>query len=211
MTTDCKPKIVLIHGIMNTGHIMYFLKWILERAGYECFAPTLKPIDGRGGIEQLSENLKHQIDSRYGNDERINIIGFSLGGIVARYYLQELEGHKRTESLFTIASPHHGSLWAYLPYPSKGVKQLRPNSQFLKALESTESNLNGLKLFSFYTPLDTSIVPSKNSYWRIATNKKYYSLLHLTIIFNIRLIRDLKKYLESINSKLKSNLAVNDA
>jgi triacylglycerol lipase len=197
MITSEKTKIVLVHGIFNTGHIMYFLKWILERNGFECFAPTLTPKDGRGGIERASENLKHQIEQRFDKDDRLNFIGFSLGGIVVRYYLQELQGNKRTDSLFTIASPHHGSYWAYFPYFTKGVKQLRPNSKFLLELEQGESKLKNLSLFSFYTPFDTSIVPSSSSNWRVAINKKFYSILHLTILFNFRLIRELIKQLDS--------------
>jgi len=167
-------------------HLLYeFIKY-----NFECFSPNLWPVDGSGGIEKVSQNLKNQIDDRFGETDKISLIGFSMGGIVARYYLQCLGGASRVENFFSIATPHKGSYWAYLPYPTQGVKQLRPNSEFLKKLEKRESRLKGINLFSYWTPLDTSIVPSSSSYWKIAENKKFYSLLHLFIIFNRRVIAE---------------------
>ena len=58
-------KIVLIYGIFSTGHLMFWLKRKLEQVGFECFSPTLWPIDDRKGIELSSANLKSQINERY--------------------------------------------------------------------------------------------------------------------------------------------------
>ena len=184
-------KIVLIHGIFSTGHLMFWIKRKLEKCGFECFSPTLWPFDGRKGIEYASANLKKQIDERFGKTEKISLIGFSMGGIVARYYLQEMDGASRVNKFFSIASPHKGSYWAYFPYPTKGVKQLRPNSQFLKQLEASENSLKNVKLFSYWTPLDLSIIPSSNSYWKVAENKKFFSLSHISIIFNRKVISEI--------------------
>jgi len=189
-------KVVLIHGIFNTGHVMFWMKWMLERAGFECFSPSLWPFDGRKGIEYASEDLKKKIDQRFGTTEQITLIGFSMGGIVARYYLQKLGGAKRTKSFFSIATPHNGSYWAYFPYPTKGVKQMRPNSEFLNELRKSDYLLKEVKLYSYWTPIDTSIVPSSSSHWKIASNKKFFSILHLTIIFNHRLIKQIIRILK---------------
>ncbi len=184
-------KIVLIHGIFSTGHLMFWMKRKLEQCGFECFSPTLWPSDGRKGIEFASANLKKQINEWFGETEKISLIGFSMGGVVARYYLQELGGVSRVENFFSISSPHKGSYWAYFPYPTKGIKQLRPNSHFLKQLEKGEGNLKNVKLFSYWTPLDLSIIPSSSSYWKVAENKKFFSLSHISIIFNRKVISEI--------------------
>ena len=95
-------------------------------------------------------------------DSKFVLIGFSMGGIICRYYLQELGGIKRVEKLFTISSPHHGSYLSYF-YPGKGMKQLRPRSEFLKNLETKELLLKSLNLFSYRTPLDLMIIPNNLS------------------------------------------------
>ena len=198
-------KIVLIHGIFNTGHVMFWIKRKLEKAGFECFSPCLWPFDGRKGIEFASEDLKQKIDKRFGTTEQITLIGFSMGGIVARYYLQKLGGSKRTKKFFSIATPHNGSYWAYFPYPTKGVKQLRPNSEFLNELRKNDYRLKRVNLYSYWTPLDTSIVPSNSSRWEVAGNKKFFSILHLTILFNRRMIKEIIQKLNSSGSKVNND------
>ena len=190
-------KIVLVHGIMNTGHVMFYLKRCLEKQRYDCYAPTLWPIDGNKGIEHAAQTLKTGIEKRFGQAQNITVIGFSMGGIVARYYLQKLGGASRTAHFFALAAPHNGSYWAYLPYPSKGVKQLRPNSEFLKSLKADEASLKGVQLYSYWSPLDTSIVPSSSSFWQIAQNKKFYFVLHPLIIFSPKLAREIVEQLRS--------------
>lgn len=190
-------NIVLVHGIFNSGHIFFWMRRALEKRGHQCFAPNLWPCDGGKGIEHASLQLKQKIDDRFGSSQPISIIGFSMGGVVARYYLQSLNGLKRTQHFFSIATPHHGSYWGYFPYPTLGVRQLRPGSEFLQELEKYEERLTKVKCFSYWTPLDFSIVPSWSSNWHVAENKKFFSILHMTIIFNRHVIAEIIKKLKN--------------
>ena len=189
-------KIVLLHGIFNTGRTMNWMKRALEKHGFECFTPSLSPFDGRKGIEYDAANLKLQIDNRFGEAEKISLIGFSMGGIIARYYLQELGGMQRVENFFSISTPHHGTYWAYLPYPSKGRKQLRPSSDFLINLAKNQNKLKDVNLYSYWTPIDFVIIPNNSSYWKIAENKKFLSLAHFSMIFNENLVKEIVSKLD---------------
>ncbi|MCL1139431.1 lipase family alpha/beta hydrolase [Shewanella pneumatophori] len=182
-------KVVLVHGIFNTGHVMHLLQKRLQAAGHECFSPTIGPFDGRRGIEFAAANLSEQIDAFFGQDSNIVLIGFSMGGIVGRYYLQYLDGASRVSQFFSLAAPHHGSYLAYLPYPSKGIKQLRPRSELLQQLAGSESCLNEVKLYSYRTPIDLTIVPSTSSIWRVAENQSFIIVLHLSVIFSRRIAK----------------------
>lgn len=170
-------KIILVHGIFDTGKIFDRLISKLEANGHQCYAPDLNPSDGKLGIADLSEKLKKYIDQQVGADVPIAVIGFSMGAIVSRYYLQQLEGYQRTNAFFSISGPHKGTLTAYF-YPGKGVKDLRPNSRLLHELAKTENVLSHIALYSYRTPLDAMIVPSKSSDWQIARNVKSNALLH---------------------------------
>ena len=184
-------KIVLVHGIFNTGHVMLWMKQQLTNAGHECFAPTIAPFDGRQGIEHAAKNLQRQIDQHFGYTAEIVIVGFSMGGIVARYYLQLLGGAERVSRFFSLAVPHAGSVWAYLPYPSKGIRQLRPKSDLLKELTATEHTLEKVALYSYRTPIDFTIVPSSSSIWPLAENKAFWVVLHLTVIFSPKIVAEI--------------------
>ena len=189
-------KIVLLHGIFNTGRTMYWMKRALEKHDVECFTPSLSPFDGRKGIEYDGASLKLQIDNKFGKTEKISLIGFSMGGIIARYYLQELGGRHRVEHFFSLSTPHHGTYWAYLPYPSKGRKQLLPNSVFLTKLAKNQNKLKAVNLYSYRTPFDFVIVPNSSSYWKIAENKKFFSLAHFSMIFNRNVVEEVVSKLD---------------
>ncbi|MGS0729489.1 lipase, partial [Shewanella sp. 0m-11] len=88
-------------------------------------------------------------------------------------------------------TPHNGSYLAYLPYPSMGVKQLRPNSRLLAELAESETLLAGVKLYSYWTPIDFTIVPSSSSCWRVAENKSFIIILHLSVIFSRRIAKEI--------------------
>ena len=171
------PKVVLVHGFLETGSAFKMLRKRLEARGAVCFAPKLRPTDGRGGLDTLAARLKNDIDDHFGPDQRISIVGFSMGGIVSRYYLQELGGAGRCDAFITISSPHHGTHAAWI-YPSKGAVQMRPGSEFLRQLALTEDRLAKVRVSSFRTPLDLMILPADSSVWDRAENRSYLVALH---------------------------------
>ena len=193
-------NIVLVHGFISTGKIFYLMKRRFEANGFKCFAPTLKPIDAKYGIEDLAIKLKNEINIHFGENEKFALIGFSMGGIICRYHLQELDGNNRVNQFISISAPHHGSYLAYF-YPGKGSRQLRPKSDFLKNLELKETVLRRINIYSFRTPFDLMIIPHTSSIWDIASNKKYYSFLHSYMLFNPNVINDCINILKSQISK----------
>ena len=56
------------------------------------------------------------------NDARLILIGHSMGGLVARYFLEVLEGWKSTRALITFGTPYRGSLNA-VDALSNGIKK----------------------------------------------------------------------------------------
>ena len=170
-------RVVLVHGIFEEGKKMNWMKKKLEAQGCECIIPSLKPADARSGLETLAEQLKREIDTKWDDNSQIHIIAHSMGGLVSRYYLQELGGHERCLSFATLATPHHGTIAAHL-YPGKGALQMRPGSEFLQKLEAGEDRLKNISLTSYRTPLDLIILPSTSSEWNIAENRIVWALAH---------------------------------
>lgn len=85
--------------------------------------------------------LKTEIDNRYLAYSDIALIAHSQGGLVARYYIADrLNGGQplRVNRLLTFATPHQGSglasLLKQVPFASKQVDDLDPNSEFLQTL-----------------------------------------------------------------------------
>ena len=47
------------------------------------------------------------------NHARFILIGHSNGGLVSRYYIENMDGDKNVDKLITIDTPHYGSIMAY--------------------------------------------------------------------------------------------------
>lgn len=187
-------RVVLVHGFLETGSALTNMKRRLEKQGYQCLVPKLRHSDGRGGLEPLAEGLKQDIDAAYGPNQPIQLIGFSMGGIVSRYYLQNLGGARRCDKFFTISSPHHGT-WTAWMYPTKGAAQMRPGSDFLAQLAHSEPELGDMPVVSYRTPMDLIILPTRSSVWDRAENLEYLVPLHPLMVSSSRVLGDLEKRL----------------
>jgi triacylglycerol lipase len=169
-------NIVLVHGFLDTGRVFRRLSQRLTEAGHVCSAPTLRPTDGRFGLPDLAEKLARHIQTTIEPGEPTAIVGFSMGAIVARYYLQHLDGAKSARALFAISGPHRGAWTAYL-YPGLGTRQMRPGSELLRSLDESAQVLNGLPVYCYWTPLDV-MVPARRSTLDFAVGRRVLAPLH---------------------------------
>ncbi|ABB49653.1 lipase family protein [Prochlorococcus marinus str. MIT 9312] len=157
-----RNPIILIHGLWNTSSIFSSITSKLDEIGIEYFAPTLSHSYGMTSIIDLTNILNGLILEKYGLEKEIDILGFSMGGIIARYWIQKFDGYKRTRRLISIGSPHKGTLMAQLvpKYPFRGISEMKINSKFLKELANNDFFLNDIECISFYTYLDLMVFPS---------------------------------------------------
>ena len=184
----------MVHGFLDTGSDFGMLKSRLEARGVTCFVPRLRPNDGRFGLEHLALNLQRQIDGKFGSQQPISLVGFSMGGLVSRHYLQNLGGAKRCENLITVSSPHHGTKGACL-YASVGAQEMRPGSRFLSNLARTQNRLGKMPLTSYRTRLDLIILPSTSSIWNRAVNLEFPVLLHPLMLRSKAVVADIERRL----------------
>jgi triacylglycerol lipase len=193
-------KIVLVHGIFDNGGLFKSMVRSLEQRGHECFAPSLHPSDARLGIADLAQKLAREIQHQFGDTEIIAIIGFSMGCLIARHYLQELEGYKRTRLFFAISGPHAGSLLAHC-YVGQGAVDMRPHSKFLQRLAATEHRLTAVALYAYRTPFDLMILPSTSSEWPAAENLKIPALAHPLMLSHKAVLSHITKKLDQATSE----------
>ena len=130
-----KNPIILIHGLWNTADIFSSITSKLDEIGIEYFAPTLKHQYGITSIVELTNLLNDLILEKYGYEKKLDILGFSMGGIIGRYWIKKLNGYKRTRRFITIGSPHKGTLASQLipKYPFKGISEMKINSLLLES------------------------------------------------------------------------------
>lgn len=164
-----RKTVLLLHGLFDTGKVFAPLEAALQQHGFETLAPDLVPNDGSASIAELAERVAELVEHRIATQQPLAVVGFSMGGIVARYYLQELSGYQRVQQVVTIASPHNGSVLAYFA-KGKGIEELRPRSALLQQLAASEDKLSTVQVLSLWTPLDLMVVPARSCVWRRAEN-----------------------------------------
>src|SRR5688572_19753710 len=125
-TFDARPippdpslrPVILVHGIHSDAGCMRRLEKHLRAQGRLVFSPSLRPCTGSARLEvlasQLAEFADHHVPGR-----KFDLVGFSMGGLVSRYYVQRLGGLKRVEHFVTMATPHQGTKMAWL-HPGPG-------------------------------------------------------------------------------------------
>ncbi len=163
-----KNPIILIHGLWNKSDIFSSITSKLDEFGIEYFAPTLKHDYGMTSIVKLTYLLNDLILEKYGLEKELDILGFSMGGIIGRYWIKKLNGYKRTRRFITVGSPHKGTLASqFVPkYPFRGISEMKINSLLLKDLSSYDYLLDDINCISFFTYWDLMVFPG----WRANLN-----------------------------------------
>ena len=190
---SARPPVVLVHGIHSSSREMTRMARHLRAQGREVFTPDLSPAGGQVGLDQLAQQLA-VFSEKHLRGRKFDLVGFSMGGLVSRYYVQRLGGLERVEHFVTIAAPHQGTIMANLHF-GDGGRQMRPRSEFLRELTHDSDRLRKVKFTSFYTPLDLVIVPARSSEMPQASNVRLWSAMHPLLILERRCIRAVAKAL----------------
>lgn len=194
----------MVHGFLNSGRLFGSLRRRLEASGHLCLAPTLHPRDGRTGIPDLAGKLASFIAAEVPAEAPLALIGFSMGALICRYYLQIVGGARRTRAFLSIAGPYRGSLNAYF-YPGAGTREMRPGSALLARLDATAGELASLRVVTYRTPFDLMVVPSAGSRIEGARNVTIWCPLHSLLPLDPRLIADVDEELARLDPPSKSS------
>jgi pimeloyl-ACP methyl ester carboxylesterase len=81
----------------------------------------------------------------YPSGAAVNVVGYSMGGLVARYLVEKAGWAARVETLVMLGTPNHGTIAAWVPGTIGGFGRwnatggdMRPGSPFLRSMGSAE-------------------------------------------------------------------------
>jgi pimeloyl-ACP methyl ester carboxylesterase len=152
--------IILVHGLVDNRSIFTLLRRALRRRGFgRVLTLNYSPLtqDVRTVAARLARLVEQTCEET--GYERVHVIGHSLGGVVARYYVQRLGGDSRVHTLCTLGSPHAGTHAARL-FPQGVVRQLTPGSALLSELAEPAAGCR-TRFVAFWSDLDQLIVPQR--------------------------------------------------
>lgn len=154
--------IILVHGVIDNRSIFTFLRRALRRRGfgrtillnYSPFSDDIRVVAYR--LADLVEEVCHETGY-----ERVHIVGHSMGGLIARYYVQRLDGAERVHTVVTLGTPNSGTRVAdIVPHPL--ARQMRPGSALMAELNEPVPGCE-TRFVSIWTDLDQSIIPKRNA------------------------------------------------
>ncbi|MFE2097529.1 alpha/beta fold hydrolase [Streptomyces sp. PTD9-10] len=153
------PPVVLLHGFIDNRSVFVLLRRNLVRNGrqrVESLNYSPLTCDIRTAAELLGRHVE-EICERTGNSQ-VDIVGHSLGGLIARYYVQCLSGDLRVRTLVTLGTPHSGTRAVPLASAHPIVRQMRPGSEVIEELTRPAPGCR-TRFVSFWSDLDSVMDP----------------------------------------------------
>lgn len=188
MSTDStRNPVLLVHGIDDTAAIFEPLAQSLQQRGWRTHALDLMPSCGAVGLDRLAEQIEAYVAQTFDPAAPLDIVGFSMGGVISRYYVQQLGGRDRVQRFITVASPHYGS-WVAYGRNNPGCHQMRPGSDFLNRLNQDTTALEQVRFTSIWTPYDLMIMPASSSQMPVGQEVTLPILLHPWMIRDARAV-----------------------
>lgn len=164
-TAECTaPPVILLHGFCDNRSTFVLLRRFLLDNGWthvHCVNHSLLTSDVRTAAEQLAARIA-EICRRTGHD-RVDLVGHSLGGLIARCYVQLLGGDDRVRTLVTLGTPHAGTYAAAALPPHPVARQMVPHSALLEELAAPVTARLRTRFVSIWADQDLFVVPTRNA------------------------------------------------
>lgn len=157
--------VLLVHGYGHNRSGWWVMRRHLHDAGFSRidtfnYHPFVQDVPG--AARRLAARVE-TLRRTHGTD-RVHVVAHSLGGILLRWMIQELDGEAVVDTAVTLGTPHEGTLAAWLA-PGRTAAQLRPGSWVMKRLEGS-ARPTAVRWVAFYSNVDELVQPSRSAMLR---------------------------------------------
>ncbi len=176
----CELPVLLLHGVMcNAGVWHPFLRWFREEGVGSVYALSYGP--PLASIDTFAAQAAQRIDAILADTgaTQVIVVAHSMGGLVMRAYFRE-HGGAKVARLVTIATPHEGSMHAWLAL-GQSVSQLRPRNAWLAELGQPEGH-DLPPIVSVWSWHDSMVTPQTSSRVPFADNVEVTGVGHTAML-----------------------------
>ncbi len=199
--TTGKNPVLLVHGLTADSLSWLVFKARLERDGFRVFTVDI-PDRGFGDIARNSQYVASKVAEirRVTGAAKVDVIGHSEGGLLARHYIKYRGGADQVGRYISLGTPQYGTVLANFSTVFNlaslvgciACYQMTTGSSFLANLNSGDDTPGPVKYTTIYTVYDELVQP----YWNAAlrnqpvTNVKIQSICPNRVVGHIGLVLD---------------------
>ncbi|BCR04218.1 hypothetical protein DESUT3_12870 [Desulfuromonas versatilis] len=176
--------VILLHGLFQNRICWLLTRQRLRRAGFQAvYSLNLPPWKD---LESLTERLAKKVDElrHAGGARRVHLVGHSMGGMIARNYVQIRGGAAKVERCVLLGSPNSGSRLAPFALSPLG-KLLVPGADFLKRLAAAERP-PGVRFTAIFTRHENMVLPYANARLEGAAEIELSGMGHTSLLYHPR-------------------------
>jgi pimeloyl-ACP methyl ester carboxylesterase len=186
--------VLLVHGWVHNRTAFLLMQRGLRRAGLGPLH-TFEYPSFSGDLDEIAHQLPPVVERLVGNAPQNScvLIGHSMGGLIARQYVQELGGDRLVDTVVTLGTPHRGTYTAYFGF-GHTLEQCRPDSDYLRRLDDS-ARPRLARWISYYSDLDFMVTPAVSAKLLHpalqATNVRVRDIGHLSLLLSRSVLTDL--------------------
>lgn len=161
--TPTAPPALLLHGFTDNRSVFVLLRRALGAGGrrqVETYNYSPFTLDLRVTARHLADRVE-ELCERTGQ-ERVDLVGHSLGGLIGRYYVQRLGGDARVRTLVTLGTPHSGTGVAPFMDAHPLVRQMRRDSEVMAELRAPAPGCR-TRCVAFWSEFDALMDPTETA------------------------------------------------
>jgi triacylglycerol lipase len=214
--------VIVVNGLFGVGFAYDPLVARLRADGHRVWdfeLPTLGTQDIRlsaRALDAFADAVRAQTGAA-----RVDLVGHSEGGLVARTYVKYYGGAAEVDSLVTLGTPNYGTVAANIVrvftlgscVGITACQQMTIGSSFLADLNAGDDSVGNVAYTNIATVWDELVQPYTNSYLNAAdgniTNKALQSQCFLRVVGHLGLIVDGAVYSGVEDALLKQPITFN--
>jgi len=185
--------LVLVHGLWDTPQVFSPLLDALGDQRPHLLVPHLPHRLGRRPIKALADDLDRFIGDHLGDSAPLDLLGFSMGGLIGRTWLQQQKGAARTRRFLSVASPQQGTVTAQAIPRSlfAGLADMKRGSALVRELEAGLPSLEPVECRSYCCPWDLMVVPGWRAVLPIGSRRSLAVSMHHRMICSPKALEQL--------------------
>ncbi len=191
---DDGATVLFVHGHGGASGAFALLERALRRRGHRRFAAW--DYRSAGTLDDIAVRLARFARAAIGGE--VHVVAHSLGGIVARLWLQDLDGREQARSLVTLSTPHGGVRRLPVATALPLVREVVRGSPLIERLERGVGALDSLPCLALVSSRDHFIRPWQRAGFGRARVVPISDAGHVGLLFSREAHRLVGEHIESV-------------